>query len=368
MKRLPKFAGVLALAAAPLCFVGTGVHADGGSGHGGGGQHDGRVAGLIAALGTGSFTVGLTTVVTDAGTQFGHDGTPFTFADLKVGDAVVAEGAVQADGSLLATRVDRRTADPVNDGQEDDSEISGTVGATAADSFTVGTTTVTVDAQTVFEVDDAAPGTTFTLADLTVGAAVEVEGVTQPDGSLLAREVSVRLGVGETSLDGVITAVDASTVEVDGIDCDTDANASIEGQEDASDVSDGGGGQHLKRAGRGIVTLPLTLGDLHVGQHVRVSGILSGGKVHVSSLVVDHPKKIAKRIRRGRVTFTGPVSDISAAGITVNGVVVSVGPRVKTNFRLASGAPNSLVLGQSVTVRGAALPNGEIRAARIVAK
>jgi len=62
----------------------------------------GSINGTSFVLMTGS---GPVTVRTNSATLFRGDGSPASFADIKVGGEVKAEGALQADGSILASRV-----------------------------------------------------------------------------------------------------------------------------------------------------------------------------------------------------------------------------------------------------------------------
>ena len=48
---------------------------------------------------------GAVTVQTNSATRFRRDGDPASFADITMGREVDVEGALQADGSLLASQV-----------------------------------------------------------------------------------------------------------------------------------------------------------------------------------------------------------------------------------------------------------------------
>lgn len=221
-----------------------------------------------------SFVVLGTTVHVDALTQIlaeasGDVQTPLTLADLKVGDFVEVYGAVNADGSVQASRVER----PVPEANQQDAfhstvsaldtgamtfqaggflvsygtatvqgtladgawvEVRGTVSGTdfTATSVTVETpdagdsdmelsgpisgldTTAKTFLLMSYKVDYSAATVEGTLAD---GAQVEVEGTSGPAGSLTltAREVKVQFpeaGSGDSNLDvsGVVSAVDTT--------------------------------------------------------------------------------------------------------------------------------------------------------------
>jgi hypothetical protein len=161
-------------------------------------------AGSLAAP---KFTVSGLIIATDANTKFRRG---ITFADLKEGDAVVVQGTLQPDGTVLANIVRDLAAEA---GQA--VEIEGAITAvTPPDQFVVNGTTIVVNADTVIvgEEHHRGPGSRdlrlitgrssadhggddddqpLTFADLKVGDEVEVEGVAQADGSVLAMRVEV---------------------------------------------------------------------------------------------------------------------------------------------------------------------------------
>ena len=108
-----------------------------------------------------------------------------TFA---VGDPVEVKGTVQADGSLLATRIE---AEDGNGGNAPALRFSGAVDALPSGAngvigqWTVGGRTVTVTAATKVRTNDA---------PLVVGVTVDVEGWLQADGIVLAQEIETRAG------------------------------------------------------------------------------------------------------------------------------------------------------------------------------
>jgi Domain of unknown function (DUF5666) len=121
------------------------------------------------------FTVSSTMVTTNASTKF--DETPCTA--LANGDQVEIEGTRQANGSVLATKVEVKKA------ENEKVELSGTLSAKAgtcpALTFMVSSTNVATNASTKFK--DAACGT------LMNGDRVEVEGTRQSNGTVLATQV-----------------------------------------------------------------------------------------------------------------------------------------------------------------------------------
>ena len=127
------------------------------------------------------------TVQVNSGTEF--HGALHGLADLAVGMLVKVHGAA-ASKAFTATQVENEDQ---NDDRGDDAqreEFKGTVNSldSANTSFELqladgSTRSVITDAQTEFE------GTLHVFADLTVGQRVEVKGVAQADGSILAASV-----------------------------------------------------------------------------------------------------------------------------------------------------------------------------------
>ena len=141
-----------------------------------------RVAfvGTLTQIAGNTLTVGGRTVNVSSATVIVKGDTTLTLADLKVGDHVLVRGTVQADKSINATRI---RVLPRED-EPEEMHVAGKVTAVGANSFTIGDTVITTDAQTEFE------GSGFqSLADLKVGDFALAEVVRQADGSLLAKEV-----------------------------------------------------------------------------------------------------------------------------------------------------------------------------------
>lgn len=110
-----------------------------------------EVKGAISSIGTNSLVVAGKTVMVDSSTRFdlsGDDdhapGSVHTLADLKAGDFVEITGATDATtGNVLASKIEVKNAGELSeDGEDNDSEIKGTVAALSTDTFTLGTVTV----------------------------------------------------------------------------------------------------------------------------------------------------------------------------------------------------------------------------------
>ncbi|HJS58763.1 MAG TPA: DUF5666 domain-containing protein [Vicinamibacteria bacterium] len=136
------------------------------------------------------------TATTDAS---GH----FTLSDVPTGTGSVAlrfegrgiDATLQISGLTPGQTVEisvqlsgnNATLDDDDDQDEDETQFTGTIESIGASSLIVSGRTVVVDSST--EIKDG--GNTTTLAALVVGTTVEVEGVPQSDGSILARKIRV---------------------------------------------------------------------------------------------------------------------------------------------------------------------------------
>ena len=148
---------------------------------GGGGEVEGIISGLTATTGCPvlTFVVGTTTVTTSAATDFDD----VLCSELANGAIVEVSGTRQADGSIVATKVELE-----GDDDEDDAKVEGLVsglpsGTCPALTFTVGTKQVTTSASTTFA--------DVTCATLANGMSVEVEGALQLNGSIAATKVEL---------------------------------------------------------------------------------------------------------------------------------------------------------------------------------
>jgi hypothetical protein len=128
------------------------------------------------------FKIGTTTVTTASSTTFDD----IACADLANGKVVEIEGKKQADGSILAKKVELEAGPDEVEGTV--FEFSGAAGCPAV-TFKVGpvlrlATTVTTTASTTFA--------GVTCATLANGVKVEVEGTKQADGSITAASVELK--------------------------------------------------------------------------------------------------------------------------------------------------------------------------------
>src|SRR6266853_5015043 len=133
-----------------------------------------RVAfvGTLTQIAGNTLTVGDVTVNVGSATVIVRGDTTLTLADLKVGDRLLVRGPVQADGSVSATRI--RVLPREDDDELEEMHVTGSVTAVGTNSFTVGDTVITTDANTEFEGSGI-----HSLADLKVGDSAFAEVVKQ---------------------------------------------------------------------------------------------------------------------------------------------------------------------------------------------
>ena len=167
---------------------------------GGDDDHGGRtveITGAVSGLGTQpnagctatpaglTFTVATspaTTVKTNSSTVFDD----VTCANLANGNIVEVDGTRQADGSVLATKVE------LESGPDD---VEGTITSVDATTscptraFNIGTKKVTTTASTTYR---GVGGATAACGDLAVGKKVEAEGTAQADGSITAASIEFK--------------------------------------------------------------------------------------------------------------------------------------------------------------------------------
>jgi hypothetical protein len=183
-----------------------------------------ELEGTVGAISGTSFVLmtrtGPVTIQTNSATVFRKEDGPATFADIKTGGKVEVEGTRQNDGSVLASRVNieggddqertktptgiatttttattpqpTRTPTPTRTPELEGAGLEGTVGNINGSSFVLmtrsGPVTIQTNSATQFRNDD----NPATFADIKTGSEVEVEGTSQPDGSVLASRISLK--------------------------------------------------------------------------------------------------------------------------------------------------------------------------------
>ncbi len=192
--------GTIAVVAVLAALVPATVAAAGDGGEDGD-QLEGVIESLPATAGfVGDWVVSGTTVHVTADTELEQED-----GQVAVGASVEVEGTLQADGSIAADRIE------VTEGEDEDEfgeiQLEGFVQALPSTAGFVGDwivsgTTVHVTTTTEIDQEDG---------QVAVGAAVEVEGLAEADGSITASKIEVKDGqdVDEDSvrLTGTVTVV-----------------------------------------------------------------------------------------------------------------------------------------------------------------
>jgi hypothetical protein len=162
-----------------------------------------EVEGIVSAGSAAAFTVAGQQVVTDASTAY-EGGTP---SDVAPGAELEAEGALQADGSLLAARVRFRAA----------ARLDANVDALDLAAGTLTTLGITVRVTPSTELEGVAG-----LAGLAAGDEIEVRGIPAADGGVDAIRLALRstTPADRAFLRGVVTAKSASGVSIVGVPVD----------------------------------------------------------------------------------------------------------------------------------------------------
>lgn len=173
------------------------------------GKSNGVLSGFVTATNGTSLTVQGITVTPAAGAVIRHGNRILTFASIVVGDHVQVRGTT-IEGSLQASEIKVEHTGNGDDDGDDDGEVEGIIsGLTATTgcpvlSFMVGTTAVRTTATTEF--DDVL------CSALANGAAVEIEGTRQTDGSIVATKVELEDdGDDDQEVEGLVSGLPSGT-------------------------------------------------------------------------------------------------------------------------------------------------------------
>ncbi len=158
------------------------------------GSHAGEeIEGLVQAVGASSLTIldqrlGAVVVQADGATLVRRGETTVPLSQIQVGMRVHAKALLQAGNTYLATEI---LLQDTNVGGN--REVSGTVQSvdSTAKSFVVQNGSVLITVRTDLSTMFKKHGGTAVFADLSAGKIVDVNGVLQPDGSVLARKVTI---------------------------------------------------------------------------------------------------------------------------------------------------------------------------------
>lgn len=257
-----------------------------------------EVKGIVSDLDSAASTFQINDLVVDFSSATLNDFSDGMIAD---GDYVEVKGTdFGLAGELLATEVESED-DRHDNSEDDDVEIEGYITAfDSADSFSVSGMPVTTNSQTQFEHGS--------IDDLALNVMVEVEGVVDADGVLVAREVEFRDHQSDDDsylkIEAAVQDVDiaAGTLAMLGITINVDEMTRIEDDSD-SDVR------------------RFSLDDIQVGDFIEVRGIeildadgVATGEIRALRLERDDADD--------EVSLQGVVTGFSGTTLTILGVTI----------------------------------------------
>jgi hypothetical protein len=159
------------------------------------GHADEEIEGLVQAIdgGAGTLTVldqrlGAVRILTDADTLVRRGDSTISLSDIQIGQRVHVKALAQDDGSFLATEVLLQ-----NENVGGQREVSGTVSSvdSNAGSFVVDASGTAITVETDGRTSYKKRGGPASFSDVTAGSSVEVKGILQSDGTILARQVRI---------------------------------------------------------------------------------------------------------------------------------------------------------------------------------
>ncbi len=223
---------------------------------------------------------------------------------IAVGTFVEVKGTLQPDGTILASRIQReREGQPTI-------EFQGVVEEILPDGYRIAGHTVIVTATTRIE------------GSIAVGTFVEVKGIPQPDGTVLALRIHVEdEDRQEVEFKGVVEAILPNGYQV---------------------------------SGRLVVVTDTTKvkGPVAVGDWVKVKGFLQ----HDGSILAREIQTL-KSPKSAQVEFKGTVEEILPNGYRIAGITVVVTATTRIE--------GSIAVGTFVEVKGIPQPDGTVLALRI---
>lgn len=290
---------------------------------------------------------------TDAAGNFALVNVPLTAQALLItgnGVNVTLPIAALASGEdrHMAVSVSGNSAWEQHELESDD--LVGAVSAIVAPNLTVAGKTISTTSATLFFQGGAA----VTLDALAVGQIVEVEGVPQADGSILARKITIEGQDGanddrggdddggrEPRLEGTLTAISGTTLTVNGVSVTTSAATVFEAGDESR----------------------ISLSNLAVGQRVEVRGTPQpDGSFTASKVEIDADENGAEGQRlTGAVTAVDAVAGSVTIGTTA--VLVNAGTRFEGIASLAQVNVGDLLDIEAAAAADGTLTATEIRAA-----
>ncbi|MFQ5649301.1 MAG: DUF5666 domain-containing protein [bacterium] len=289
-----------------------------------------EITGAIESLGDNSLVVAtFEFVVTDTTLILDDDNNAIAFGDLRVGQVVEIHAELQVDGTLVATKI------KVEDVFKDEVELTATIESIGPDSLVLAGITFFVDATTQV-LDNNTP---IPFSTLQVGELVEVKGILQADGRLLATRIKVEDRIeDEVEITGVIDNLTSSSITVQGQTFGITENTVFFDNDNVQ----------------------ITLNDLAAGLIVEIRGDLQPDGTLVAIRV-----KIEDR-SSNEVEVRGAIEALAADTIRLLGISFVVDNATEVlDDRKNPIAFSELRVDQTAEVRGLRQPDGTLLATRI---
>jgi len=301
--------------------------------------HDLEVTGNITELGIDYLVVQGYTIYVDDYTELrGPNNTTVTFSFFQLNDLVQVQADSRGDGTYLAARV--KSDDGAGGGNENEVELTGYVTEVGASSFVINGNTFVVDANTEYR---GRHGNTFSFEQIVAGILLEVKASLQTNGDLLASRVKTeddenhQHGI-ELEITGLIDNLTANSLTIGSNEFYVDTQTII--------LDDN--------------RMPITFGDLNVGDKVEVKAFRQPDSTYLASLI----KK--EDLPENEIEFTAQIESILDSDITINGITFSTDSN--TVFLDDNRMPItiiSLAIGMWVEVKGFKKQDDSYYASRI---
>ena len=305
------------------------------------------------------------TVVTNASTVFVNGSGTRTFADLKIGARVEAQGSFAGD-TLTATRVEVEehagaptpgpnpapspAPKPGPDAETElDGAISALTGSASSFQFTIGSRLVKGDASTTI---NGSSNAVKTFTDLKNGVSVEVKGV-QKDGFVQATRIHLENEAepeAEAEVDGTVSALTGSAsafqFKVGSVTVNGDSKTTFGGSSNATK----------------------TFADLKNGVTVEVKGVratdgsVQATRIHIENADDDNGDD---NDNENEVEADGALGAVTGTCPAIASTVGSTKFTTTTSTRFDGAACSALKAGDRVEVKGSKKSDGSIAATRV---
>jgi len=290
-----------------------------------------EITGAIEEVGEASLVVaGIEFIVTQHTEILDEDGNPIDLAELKLGQIVEVRAEIMNDGTVVATRIE------IEDRFRDEVELVGRIDELGEESVVVAGVRFLVDANTEILDRDSNP---ISFSQLEVGLVVEIKGVVQSGGQILATRIQVKNRIeDEVKIIGVIEEIKERSITV------LDRTFGLTNHTVIFDADNN----------------KISLAHLFVGQTVEVRGVL-----------LPDGTLVAIRIQVQEASATdihvvGPIDSFDANTIEAIGIHFFVNQNTEVlDVDYNEIALTDLKIGETVEVRATGQPNGTRLATRI---